>query len=108
MQVAPAASDPPVNVIDRLLDDVTRLLVPLQAEVVASSTLRPSGRISVKEMPVWATLPLAVLLMVNVNVDVDPSLMGSGANDLVMVGDGAGSRQPVRVTLSIAIRALLF
>jgi len=108
VQLPPAASEPPVSEIVRVAAVVTRLLVPLQAEVVALGTESPLGRISVNAIPVCATFPLAVLLIVKDKVEVAPLIIGFVRKDFVIVGAGAARRHPVNVTLSIAKRELLF
>ena len=51
VQLPPAAREPPVREIVRVEVVVTRLLMPLQAEVVALGMESPLGSTSVKEMP---------------------------------------------------------
>ena len=108
-QLAPAAREAPVSEMVRVAVVVTRVPVPLHTEgVVALETDNPAGSTSLKAIPDCATFPLAVLLMVNVNeVDV-PLTIGLVVKDLLRVGAGDGIRHPVRITLSIAKRELLF
>jgi len=108
-QLAPAAREAPVSEIVLVDAVVTSVPVPLQAEgVVESETDSPAGSTSLTAIPDCATFPLAVLLMVNVReVDV-PLTMGFEAKDLARVGAGDGMRHPVKITLSIAKRELLF
>jgi hypothetical protein len=100
LQLEFAANEPPVREIVRVAAVVVKLFVPPQAEEVELIIDKPAGNTSVKEVPVKACEPLAVLLMVKVSVVVEPRVTGSGENDLVMVGAGAGVAQPVNVTLS--------
>ena len=51
VQLPPAAREPPVMEIVRVETVVTKLLVPLQADVVALGMESPLGSASVKEMP---------------------------------------------------------
>ena len=108
-QLAPAAREAPVSEMVRVAVVVTRVPVPLHTEgVVALETDNPAGSTSLNAIPDCATFPLAVLLMVNVNeVDV-PLTIGLVVKDLLRVGAGDGIRHPVRITLSIAKRELLF
>lgn len=108
VQLPPAAREPPVREIVLVDAFVTRLFVPLHADVVEFGTESPLGSTSLKAIPDCATFPLAVLLIVNVNVDVAPLRMGFDTKDFVRVGAGAGMRHPLKITLSIAKRELLF
>ena len=47
-------------------------------------------------------------MIVNDNVDIAPLIIGFVRNDFEKVGAGAGTRQPLNVTLSMANRELLF
>jgi len=69
--------------------------VVLAAGVAATST--PEGNVSVNVSPVKETL--FSLVIVNVNVDVPLTAIGSGENVLVSEG-GYGTPQPVTTTLS--------
>lgn len=84
--------EPPENEIEVAF--VAAVTVPPHCDSdQADATLRPDGRGSVKEIADSAEVPAAVLLMVNVSVDVDPDGIDVGEKAFVNVGSTAG--QPV-------------
>jgi len=93
-QLVLAASEPPVNEIV-LVAAVVVNVPPHTGETTKSEMDRPSGRMSVKTMPVKFLFPGCVLLIVNESVEFAPFTIGSGEKDLVMVGGGAGIAHPV-------------
>ena len=92
---APAARVPPLNeiVCGAVVDNV-----PPHCEDDPVVTVRPLGRVSVKLIPVNA-MPVFGFVTVNVNVEVEPAATGSGEK-LLLIVEGEGVPQPVKITLS--------
>ena len=85
-QVPPAASVVVFNnAIVLVAAVVVRLFVPLQTENVPFATDKPTGRTSVKAMPVSA-VEVFGLLMLKLRVVVLPVKMGFAVNALAMTG----------------------
>jgi hypothetical protein len=95
VQVPPPAIDAPLSEIVRVA--ATTVTVPPQAEKLPSATLSPVGRTSVKATPVRAVDGL-LFVIVNVRVDVPPTGIEAGLNDLVIEGGPA--------TLMVAVAVL--
>src|SRR5512139_1951610 len=84
LQLAPAASDPPVSAMVRVAAVVIK--VPPHCAEDESATDKPAGNTSVNAMPVNAWFPGAVLLIVNANVELEPCAIEAGEKDLLSVG----------------------
>jgi hypothetical protein len=97
VQLIPAARLAPLTVIT--LPPVTAIVPPHCGEVAVAVNAPAPGRVSVKPMPVRATLPSAVLSIVNVSVAVCPTPMvcGLAPNDLVRMGRGCTTKVSVAV-----------
>src|SRR5262249_49575723 len=93
LQLPPDARLPPLNAIVRVAAVVVS--VPPHCEVDESVTDKPDGRTSLKATPVRAWFPTAVLLSVKLNDDVAPFTIGFDRKVFVIVGAGAGMKQPV-------------
>lgn len=99
VQFAPAASVPPLKSIwSGAVVDNKPPQVAVGAVVV---TVKPSGSVSLKAIPLSTAKGLG-LLMVKESVDVPPTGTGSGAKDLLSVGY-SGRPQPRIYTLSRTI-----
>jgi len=83
VHVPPGAIDAPLSEIVRVA--ATVVTVPLQAAKLASTMLSPAGRTSVKATPV-SVVEEFVLVIVNVRVDVLPTGIEVGLNDLLIEG----------------------
>jgi hypothetical protein len=83
VQVPPPAIDAPLSEIVRVAAVV--VTVPLQAAKLPFATLKPTGSTSVNATPVSASEGFG-LVIVNVRVDVPPTAMVVGLNDLLMLG----------------------
>ena len=99
MQLLPALSDPPLRAMVLVLAVVVSV-PPHDGMGRESATDSPAGKTSEKAMTFNAWLPDAVLLIVNVSVVFNPLIIGLGEKTLVIVGAGAGIRQPVNVMAS--------
>jgi hypothetical protein len=97
VQLPPAESVPPVKAMVRV--EAVVVNVPPHCDVDESAIESPDGSTSLKATPVNAVFPAALLLSVKLNVEVAPWIIGE-MKDLVIVGAGTGSPQPVIVTLS--------
>lgn len=81
--VAPAATVPPLSATVPPLAETDPAPHVVDAFGVAA-TVTPPGNVSVSDIPLNATAPIAVLGMVMVNVDVPPDGIDVGANAFVM------------------------
>ena len=105
VQLAPAAREAPfglpnISVVAPAEGDQVGLPLQVVLALGVGATCKPLGRGSVNRMPVRASFPLWVLLMVKVNRVHVLRGIREGVKDLLMVGGGGREEHPVNFTSS--------